>query len=307
MKSCIDVKQTTYDSVKAEPLIRLSGKPTWRMKEELKNEADRIAVKYKVSYAWSGGRGLIALIIGAARLAADYPLLPAYVQPLQPATVPAGLPARPTPAQLCTANDAINILNRDWAVVSGFIRAMGELICNAVDSKFYKDLQHHVYGYNDVWPIDHFDEIDQHVPLDEPARKECRDHYLRGWQLSSSKPETIRKFKRRLDDEQVALQRGGITISNADKEQHYILQIYRSGKFPTLTIRLWKQEAVQDYAAATTYFEAKEDGLKEVQRLTGDTLAAHGFGSTNAAMEENFDNLLEKINSSVKERVNAAV
>ena len=48
-------------------------------------------------------------------------------------------------------------------------------------------------------------------------------------------------------------------ISNADKEQHYLLQIYRSGKFSTATTRAWKQEAVQDYAAATTYFEAEED------------------------------------------------
>ena len=68
-----------------------------------------------------------------------------------------------------------------------------------------------------------------------------------------------------------------------------------------------EREAIQDYPATTTYFEAKDVGLKEVQRLTGDPPVAHGFGSINAAMEENFDNLLEKINSSVEERVNAAV
>ena len=72
-------------------------------------------------------------------------------------------------------------------------------------------------------------------------------------------------------------------------------------------MQLWKMEADQDYAATTTYFKAKYDGLKEVQRLTGDTPVAHKFGSINAAMEENFDNLLEKINSSVEQRVNAAV
>ena len=97
-------------------------------------------------------------------------------------------------------------------------------------------------------------------------------------------------------------------ICNTDKEQHYILQIYCSGKFPTLMIRLRKQEAVQDYAAAaTTFVEAKEDGLNEVKQLTGDTPVAHGFGNINAVMEENFNNLLEHINSSVEERVNAAV
>ena len=93
MKSYIDAEQTTYNSVIAQPLRPLSGKPTWRMKEKLKNEAGHIVIKYKVSYNWSGGRGLLALVIGAARLAADYPHLPAYVQSVQPATIPAGLPA----------------------------------------------------------------------------------------------------------------------------------------------------------------------------------------------------------------------
>ena len=166
------------------------------MKEELKSEATRIAGKYKVSYGWSGGKELLALVIGASRLLADYPLLPAYVQPVQPATTPTGLPAQPTPAQLCTANDAINVLNRDWAAVSGFIRAMGENIRNAMSAEFYEDLQHHVYGYDNVWPIGPFHKIDQHVPLDKPARKQCRNNYLRGWQLSSSKPEKIQKLKK---------------------------------------------------------------------------------------------------------------
>ena len=129
------------------------------MKEEPKNEAGRITIKYKVSYAWLGGRGLLNLIFGAARLAADYPLLPAYVQPVQPVTIWAGLPARPPPAQLHTANDAIDIINHAFYVVSRFIRAMGKLICNAVDSDYYEDLQHHVYGYDNIWPNEHFNEI----------------------------------------------------------------------------------------------------------------------------------------------------
>ena len=226
---------------------------------------------------------------------------------MQPATIPAGLPARPTPSQLREANGAITILNRDWAVISGFKRGVGELIRRAVDSEYYKDLSHHVYGYDDVWPIDHFDEIDSHAPLDKPAKKECRDNYLRGWQLSKSKPETIIKFRRRLDEEPAALLRNGITITDTDKLEHYLLQIYRSGKFHMQTTQAWKREAVQDYPAATTYFKAEGIGLKEAHWLTGDTPGAHGFDSINAAMKENFDNLLEKINSSVKKRVNSAI
>ena len=66
---------------------------------------------------------------------------------------------------------------------------MGELICSVVDVERYEDLQHHVYGYNDVWRINDFDEIDPHVPLDKATRKECCGHYMRQWQLSADKPE----------------------------------------------------------------------------------------------------------------------
>ena len=69
-------------------------------------------------------------------------------------------------------------------------------------------------------PIDYINEIDQHVPLNEPARNEGRNHYLRGWQLSVSKPKTTQKFRRRLNDEQAALMCDGITIYNADKLEH---------------------------------------------------------------------------------------
>ena len=71
MKSYHDAEKTAYDSVRAEPLNRIRGKPSWRAKEELKNLAARQAIRFKVSYEWSGGKGILALIIGAACLAAD--------------------------------------------------------------------------------------------------------------------------------------------------------------------------------------------------------------------------------------------
>ena len=77
-----------------------------------------------------------------------------------------------------TANETIK---RDWAVIVGFRRGMGKKICDALDAKYYEDLDHHVYGYEDVWPEDFFDKINIHVPLDEPAIKECREENFRGW------------------------------------------------------------------------------------------------------------------------------
>ena len=68
-----------------------------------------------------------------------------------------------------TANDT---LKRDWAVLLGFRRGIGENIRNALDAEYYEDLDHHVYGYDDVWPKDFFNEVNIHIPLDEPAIKE---------------------------------------------------------------------------------------------------------------------------------------
>ena len=37
------------------------------------------------------------------------------------------------------------------------------------------------------------------------------------------------------------------------------------------------------------YFEKEDDGLKEIERLTGNSTNAHGYGSINSAMEEHRD------------------
>ena len=119
------------------------------------------------------------MIIGAARLASDYPALEAYVQPDQTDNNPnAGLGARPLTDDIRDAKTANDMLKRDWAVLSGFRRGMGENIRDALDAKYYEDLDHHVYGYDNVWPEDFFDEVNIHVPLDELAIKECREDYF---------------------------------------------------------------------------------------------------------------------------------
>ena len=164
------------------------------------------------------------MIIGAARLAADYPSLEAYVQPDQPDNDPnAGLGARPLADDIRDAKTANDTLKRDLDVLSGFRRVMGENISDALDAEYYEDLDHHVYGYDDVWPEDFFDEVNIHVPLDEPAIKEFREEYFRGWELSRKNcPETIRKFKKRLDEQQRSLLQDGIEVTDTEKADHYL-------------------------------------------------------------------------------------
>ena len=65
MTSYHDLEESTYQSVIAEVITRIHGLPSWRDKERLKDELTKVATKHKVSYDWSGGRGLVALILGA--------------------------------------------------------------------------------------------------------------------------------------------------------------------------------------------------------------------------------------------------
>ena len=44
MTSYHDLEEQTFQTVKASPLTRIHGKPSWRAKETLKNEAKKIAI-----------------------------------------------------------------------------------------------------------------------------------------------------------------------------------------------------------------------------------------------------------------------
>ena len=87
MASYHDLKKQTYEEIHARPFTRIHGRPTWRLKEKLVDKCKEVALNYyAVGYDWSGGYGLLAEIIGAARYAADNPLLPAYIPPSLPPT-----------------------------------------------------------------------------------------------------------------------------------------------------------------------------------------------------------------------------
>lgn len=122
MTSYRDLEEQTYKSITAKRVTRTHGKPKWRTKEWLKSDLTKIAIKHKVSYDWSGGKGLIPLIIGGARFAADYPHLPQFAEPTVPTNSPEGLGVNPTQEQVLVATDENNLQKRDWASLCGFCR-----------------------------------------------------------------------------------------------------------------------------------------------------------------------------------------
>ena len=253
---------------------------------------------------------MIPLIIGAVRMAADHPTLAAFTFPARPdlaPTIPGGTSQHETRRLL----DLNNLARRDFAVITGFCRGASELIRNNLDSEYYEDLEHVRYGYDRIKPREYIEHLEaEHCPLDERATKSAREYYFRGWERTRSpRPEGLKKFGKRLDEEQEALGLDGITISDADKKEHYLMQIYTSGVFPATTVREWKKKpsADQTYANTKTFFHTEQIGLSEVHRLTGDTTKGNGYESAQAALERGLDTILERFNDRVETRIQEAV
>ena len=269
-------------------------------------EACTIAVIFKVSYGWSGGYGLLALILGAARHLIDHPTLDPYVQPTQPADKPTYPSANPKSIEIKNASDAWMVKKRDWAVVCGFVEGFTTLIQRAIDPEYIKPLAHARYGFVNVWPEQYFTHLlDKWCPLDEAASKEVKAHYNRGWDRANN--ELLSAFGDRLDQEQKLLLQDKVTIHADDKYSHYITEVYNSGVFSEQTIMdyVGKPAVDQDYANARTYFEEKMDQLDHVRRLIGNTTGGAGFGSAMSAQERK--ELRDIIMEAVGETVAAAI
>ncbi len=81
-------------------------------------------------------------------------------------------------AVLITENEEAQ---RNYAIVTGFNKGLGDNICDALDSLYYIQLQHHVFKYRNVMPLQYLTHHKaQWVILDIQVTKELTDHYLRG-------------------------------------------------------------------------------------------------------------------------------
>ena len=113
-------------------------------------EMRKQAIKFWVTYDWSGNYGLQALISSAARYAQDNPHLPAYVRPTQSANNPQ-LAGNASGLQIRIADGNHAALNKSWQRVCGFVRGMGENIQDAVDEHYWAALDHTEFGFLNVW------------------------------------------------------------------------------------------------------------------------------------------------------------
>jgi hypothetical protein len=88
------------------------------------------------------------------------------------------------------------------------------------------------------------------------AKKKLKDAYFAQW----DRHEHLTAFGKQLDDDQTALIRSDITVSDEDKLQFYLEQMYDSNMFEKAEMMEWEQQPINiktDYALAKNHFELK--------------------------------------------------
>ena len=96
-------------------------------------------------------------------------------------------------------------------MVRGFRRSVGENIRSALDLEFFKSLKHARYNYLKVLPREYILDLETNqCLLNVNEIVELKAHYNRGWESY----ENLRRFPKRLNEEQASLHLDGVIINN---------------------------------------------------------------------------------------------
>ena len=286
------LEKAAYQQVRDSPFTRVHGLPTWLQKQNLIKEMQAAGVDASVSYTWAGDRGLLAEIDGATKYLAD--TQETYIEPTKPPQNHAGvLVGNPTQTQVRILTAINDLLKQDYATVLGFQKGVGHNVRDALDKKYWEQLEVPVFLYKTVKPRDYITNLDKWVRLDERQIKELRKHFERGWEAD----EHITAFALRLDKEQKQLlDDAAVTITDVDKNLHYMLEIWESGKFDKEVMMEWTARApnIKTYAQSVPFFEAKELEIEKFEASSGSS-KKNAFASANAVMNDKTHELLALI------------
>jgi len=94
--------------------------------------------------------------------------------------------------------------------------------------------------------------------------------------------EHLTAFGKHLDDEQIRIERFGINISNEDKLQFYLEQMYASNTFDKKEMTEWENKPVaikDDFAQAKLYFEGLVKDYETYKQNSGRTTGKSKYDS----------------------------
>jgi hypothetical protein len=182
--------------------------------------------------------------------------------------------------------------HKTWAIRKGFLRGVAANFRDALDKSWYSQLKSVHTASCNTTPIQILEHLNsQWCPLDVHAKKNLCIAYYAEWDSEQH----LTAFGKHLDDNQVRIVRFGITISNEDKLQFYLEQMYASNHFDKKEMAEWenKPEAIKnDFNNAKTYFEGLVWDYEAYEQNSSGTTGKHNFKSANQATKADRGNEL---------------
>lgn len=278
---------TSYDTVRAKPFTRIHGRPTRTNYELLKKEASDLASEVEnITFAWSRDTatdeeyGLLAEIIGDV----EYNHLTNlnWTQEREPASYDPAITAATATHTRKRMEEEWEEKRESWFIRKGFLRGVTMNMRDALDEQYYSQLRHINTAYRNTTPIKILEHLDTRwCPLDVRARKLLKAEFHADW---DSTVMHLTAFGMKLDKEQARIDRLGVVISDEDKLQFYMEQIYASNCFDKKEMVDWENKPVNikdDYDEAKLYFEGLVRDFETYTQNSGVGSGKMGYESAN--------------------------
>jgi hypothetical protein len=183
---------------------------------------------------------------------------------------------------------------KTWAIWKGFLRGIAANFHHALDKNWYSQLKSVHTAYHNTTSI----QILQHLntvwcPLDVHAKKNLCMAYYEEWDGEIH----LTAFRKCLNNDQVCIKRFGITISNKDKLQFHLEQMYASNHFNKKEMTEWENKTIaikDDFDEAKMNFEGLVKDYEVYVQNSGGTVGKHKFESANQAAEAHRGNKLRQ-------------
>ncbi len=241
------------------PHKSIHGRPTRTDYDTLKTDACALASEVEdITYTWSKSAtddfGLLGDILGINEYD-DLTSIDTYAILEEPASYDPTINNATLIHKRKRKEEDWDLIRTSWFIRKGFLRGIVDNLHYALDKQYYLQLKHCLTAYRKVTPFQILEHLnDQWCPLDGKAKKALKDTFYTKWDGD----EHLTAFGKRLDDEQKALVRSDITITDKDKLQLYLEEMYGSNHFDKNKMPNWEKKSTavrSNYNNAKTYFE----------------------------------------------------
>jgi hypothetical protein len=126
--------------------------------------------------------------------------------------------------------------HKTWAIRKRFLHGVVASMRNTLDKNWYSQLNHiHTANCNmaSIQILSHL--MSRWCPLDVHTKKKLRQDYYPKWDLDTH----LTAFGKCLDNDQTKIEHFGISISDKDKLQFYLEQLYASNTFNKKEMTDW--------------------------------------------------------------------